>query len=156
MIRCIVAALALFASAQAQAYCIHNETKDRDVKVEQAEHPDPIRNDRRMQATVKPGETKCCDFHQLDCNPGGRNNSVVEMSFWLPGEPEYECSVPQGTASKVKVTGAGTIRFQPNPKKQSAYPYIMRLRTHDKDLTGPSGVSCSELKKKPEATKGKK
>lgn len=149
MIKAItLAAVALTFAAQAQAYCVHNELRDRELRIEQQEHPDPLRNDRRMKLTLAPGASKCCDFHQLDCNPGGRNNSVVQLAVSIAGDPVYECSVPPGSISNVKVTGAGTIRVQNNPKKQSANPYIIRIRTHDKDLTGPSGVPCAEPKLK--------
>ena len=37
---------------------------------------------------------------------------------------------PIVTLADVKVTGAGTIRIQRNPRK-SAFPYIVRVRTHD-------------------------
>jgi hypothetical protein len=146
-----LAAFALFASSQAYAYCIVNELAGREVKVEQEQHPSSMRNERRLRATLAPGEKKCCDFHQLDCNPEGRNNSFVNLAISIPGEPAYECSFPAGSITNVKVTGAGTIRILPNPNKKSANPYIMRIRTHDKDVTGPKGVPCAEPK-----TKGKK
>ena len=140
--------LALFASTQAHAYCIHNQLADRDVRVEQEEHPSALRNDRRLQVTLKPGESKCCAFHQLDCNPGGRDNSVVNLEITVPGEPEYECAFPPVIGATAKVTGTGTIRVMPNPNRKSANPYIVRIRAHDKDLTGPKGVPCAEPKQK--------
>lgn len=142
------ACFALLASSGAHAYCIANELPDREVKVEQEQHPSSMRNDRRLNVTLKPGEKKCCDFHQLDCNPEGRNNSMVGLAISIPGEPEYECSFPAGSTAMTKVTGAGTIRVLANPNKKSANPYIMRIRTHDKDLTGPKGVPCAEPKRK--------
>ena len=157
-IHCIAAALALFGAAQAHAYCVYNELKDREVVVEQERHPDDLRNDRRFRGSIAPGASKCCHFHELDCNPLGRENSIVKLGISIPGEPLYECAVPAGTTSDVKVTGAGTIRIQMNPRK-SAFPYIIRIRAKDKDLTGPSGVSCTEPKKsapKDEPKKGSK
>jgi hypothetical protein len=142
MIRTIALLVFLCAAAEARAYCIHNELKDRDVRVEQEEHPDALRNDRRMQVTLKPGENKCCQSHELDCNPAGRNNSVVKLEVIVPGTPSYECS-PPGPDRAIKVTGTGTIRIQPNPRK-SANPYIVRIATLDKDLTGPAGIPCQE------------
>ena len=39
--------------------------------------------------------------------------------------------------------GDGTLRVLPNSRKKSAYPYVVRVRTHDrKDLTGPRGLVC--------------
>ena len=140
--------LALFASSEARAYCIHNQLTDRDVKVEQGRHPDALRDDRRTRITLKPGASKCCKFHELDCNPLGRNNSVVNLAITVPGEPPHECSFPPGANPSVKVTGAGTIRILPNPNTKSANPYIVRIATHDKDLTGPRGVPCAEHKPK--------
>ena len=148
MIKAIAIAGALLAAAHAHAYCIYNELNDREVKIEQETHPDPLRDDRRFRGTIPPGGSKCCKFHELDCNPFGRNNSVVNVAVWIPGEPVYECSFPPGTQSNVKVTGAGTIRIQRNPNPKSANPYIVRIRAHDKDLTGPRGVPCSESKPK--------
>jgi hypothetical protein len=151
MIRWITLAVGLAASAQAQAYCVHNQLKDREVTVEQEGHPDRLRDERRFRATLKPGQSRCCKFHALDCNPGGRNNSVVNLAIRIPGAPAYECGFPEGAEPNVKVTGAGTVRVLPNPRP-SASPYIVRIRTHDrKDLTGPRGLTCPESK-----TKGKR
>jgi hypothetical protein len=144
--RWIVLLILMLGAAHARAYCIHNQLKDRDVSVEQERHPDALRDDRRMRVTLKPGESKCCQFHELDCNPSGRSNSVVKLLVQIPGTPEYECT-PPGPDPLVKVTGSGSIRIQPNPRK-SANPYIVRIATLDKDLTGPSGVACQESKSK--------
>ena len=153
--RWIVLLILMLGAAQARAYCIHNELKDRDVSVEQETHPDALRDERRMRATLKPGESKCCQFHELDCNPEGRSNSVVKLLVRIPGAPEYECT-PPGPDPLLKVTGSGSIRIQPNPRK-SANPYIVRIATLDKDLTGPSGVPCQEPKSKQVSPpKGKK
>lgn len=149
MIRWITLAVGLAASAEAQAYCVHNQLKDREVTVEQEAHPDRLRGERRFRATLKPGQSQCCKFHALDCNPGGRNNSVVNLAIRIPGAPAYECGYPEGAEPNVKVTGAGTVRVLPNPRTTSAYPYIVRVRTHDrKDLTGPRGLTCPESKPK--------
>jgi hypothetical protein len=140
------------AAAQAHAYCVHNQLKDREVVVQQEQHPDALRDDRRFRATLKPGESKCCAFHRLDCNPGGRANSVVNLAITIPGEPPHECGFPEGAEPNVKVTGAGTIRILRNPRSKSAHPYIVRIRTHDRqDLTGPKGLVCPES-----PSKGKK
>jgi hypothetical protein len=147
MMRWIILSILMCVAAEARAYCIHNELKDRDVRVEQETHPDALRDDRRMRVTLKPGESKCCQFHELDCNPLGRNNSVVKLEIVVPGTPSYECS-PPGPDRAIKVTGAGTIRIQPNPRTKSANPYIVRIATLDKDLTGPAGVPCQEPKEK--------
>ena len=144
--RWIVLLILMLGAAQARAYCIYNQLKDRDVSVEQDTHPDALRNDRRMRVTLKPGESKCCQFHELDYNPEGRNNSVVKLLVQIPGTPEYECT-PPGPDPLLKVTGSGSIRIQPNPRK-SANPYIVRIATLDKDLTGPSGVPCQEPRSK--------
>jgi len=151
MIRWITLAVGLAAAAQAQAYCVHNQLADRVVTVEQEPHPDRLRDDRRFRAALKPGQSQCCKFHALDCNPGGRANSVVNLAIRIAGTPAYDCGYPEGSEPNVKVTGAGTVRVLPNPR-HSAYPYIVRIRTHDrKDLTGPRGVPCPESK-----TRGKK
>ena len=137
--RWIILSILMCAAAEARAYCVYNQLKDRDVRVEQEEHADTLRNDRRMRVTLKPGESKCC-------NPEGRNNSVVKLLVQIPGAPEYECT-PPGPDPYLKVTGSGSIRIQPNPRK-SANPYIVRIGTLDKDLTGPAGVACQEPKAK--------
>jgi hypothetical protein len=149
--RPFAATVVLLASSQAQAYCVHNQLKDRDVQVEQETRPDPLREERRFRATLKPGTTRCCKTHSLDCNPGGRENSVVTLAIRIAGTPAYECGFPEGTAPYVKVTGGGTVRVLPNPRGSSTSPYIVRVRTQDrKDLTGPRGLGC------PENTKGKR
>jgi len=143
----ICAHLWLFASP-AHAYCIHNQLKDREVAIEQEEHPDPIRNDRRMRTTIAPGGKVCCDFHQLDCNPTGRENGLVGLGISIAGDPPYTCGLADRREAFVKVTGAGTIRIQPNPHR-SSNPYIARVYTREgKDLTGPRGLACTESKGK--------
>ena len=130
-------------ASQAHAYCIYNQLQDRTVTVEQERHPDSLRNERRMRATLAPGQSRCCRFHSLDCNPEGRQDSVVSLAVHIPGKPAFECGYPEGAQPNVKVTGGGTIRILPNPRRSSAYPYIVRVRTHDrKDLTGPRGLAC--------------
>jgi len=145
MNRLVVAALA-FCAAQAHAYCVYNDT-DREVTVVQDHHPNPMRDERRLNTTVAPRSSVCCEFHKLDCNPEGRENAVVNLAILIPGNPVYACGFPEGSEN-VKVTGAGTIRILPNPRK-SAFPYVVRVHTHDrKDLTGPRGVACTEPKQK--------
>ena len=155
MKRALVAILAA-APLLASAYCVENRLADRRVVVEQEEHTDPLRNDRRFKHVLAPGERRCCEFHNLDCNPGGRENAVVNLMITVPGEPQYLCGFPEGS-KVIKVTGAGTLSVQPNPRK-SAYPVVVRVRTHDrKDLTGPAGLVCPEPPKEPpkELPKGK-
>ena len=143
------ALLALFAAAQARAYCVYNQLTDRDVVVMQESHPDTLRDERRFRVTLKPGASQCCPFHRLDCNPGGRDNSVVNLAINIPGEPAYECGFPAGSEPNVKVTGSGTIRILRNPRTKGANPYIVRIRTHDRqDLTGPKGLACPAAKLK--------
>jgi hypothetical protein len=139
----LLAFLAACVAAQdARAYCIYNQLPDREVTVEQERHPDSLRDERRLRVTLAPGQSRCCRFHSLDCNPEGRQESVVRLAIRIPGKPAYECGYPEGAQPNVKVTGGGTIRILPNPRK-SAYPYIVRVRTHDrKDLTGPRGLTC--------------
>ncbi len=70
---------------------------------------------------------------------------MVNVAVTIPGEPTYECGFPEGSEPNVKVTGSGTIRILRNPRTKSAYPYIVRVRTHDRqDLTGPKGLICPE------------
>ena len=142
--RLLFAALALAGACDAGAYCIYNDLHDRSLQVTQDHHPNSMRDERRFKVGLRPGEHACCKFHDLDCNPEGRNNSVVGLELRIVGDPEYVCG-----DAHVKVTGNGTIRIQPNPRR-SASPYILRMRTQDKDITGPRGVACTETK-----TKGK-
>ena len=148
MMRHLVFALVVMGAVPAHAYCVYNQS-DRVVAVEQEPHPDSLRHERRLRATLQPGASRCCAFHRLDCNPGGRNNSVVNLAITLPGEPAYECGFPEGSEPNVKVTGAGTIRILRNPRAKSAYAYIVRVRTHDRqDLTGPKGLVCPATRSK--------
>jgi hypothetical protein len=148
MKRWLAALLACGATASAHAYCVQNELRDRPVVIEQEPHPDALRRDRIFRHTLAPGERQCCRFHDLDCNPGGRQNSVVNLAVRIPGEPAYACGFPPGAEPNVKVTGGATMRIVPNPRRRSAVPYVVRVRTHDrKDLTGPRGLACPELPK---------
>jgi hypothetical protein len=146
----IALALLLAACAlDAPAYCIYNQLADRSVRVEQEPHPDKKRDERVLKVTIPPGGSTCCQFHNLDCNPQGRNNSVVFLAITIPGQPAYACSFPASSEPNVKVTGSGTVRVQRNARAKSAYPYVLRIRTHDRqDLTGPSGLACPETRPK--------
>ncbi len=145
----LAAALSLAVSApQALAFCVHNDLKDRPVTLTQEEHPDWKRNDNRFRKTIAPGANACCEFKNLDCNPNGRQNSLVGLEVVVDdGGKLLKCG-PAGTPEKgrqVKVPGDGTLRIVPNPKmdKGSTAPYVARVWTHDKqDVTGPSGLPC--------------
>ena len=145
MRRLLLALAACGVAVSAQAYCVQNDLHDRSIVVEQETNPDPLRRDHIFRHTLAPGERQCCRFHDLDCNPGGRQNSVVNLAIGIPGEPAYVCGFPAGAEPNVKVTGGGTLRVVPNPRRRSAFPYVVRVRTHDrKDLTGPRGLACPE------------
>ena len=75
MRRLLLALAACGAAATAQAYCVQNELRDRSIEVEQDMNPDPLRRDHPFRHVLRPGEKQCCRFHDLDCNPGGRQNS---------------------------------------------------------------------------------
>ena len=138
--------LLLLASASAaHGYCVHNQLRDRSVYVEQIGQKEKLREDRIFLRTLKPGERQCCQ--NLDCNPGGRPESVVELILVIPGEPEYSCGHVEGS-NVVKVTGDGSIRVMHNPRHpKSSVKYITRIRSGQKDMTGPSGLSCLETRK---------
>ena len=129
----------------AGAYCIQNELKDRDVFVEQDQLKDKLREDRILRLALKPGQKECC--RNLTCNPGGRSESTVELHVTVLGQPEYKCAPEK--VQTVKVTGDGLLRIQRNPYKTELSPYIVRIRSGEKDLTGPRGVTCLEKKGKP-------
>lgn len=146
--RLAAAVVLALACGEARAYCVYNELPDRAVSVEQESHPDPLRHERRMRALLRPGEHRCCRFHDLDCNPEGRKDSVVNLAVTIRGEPPYECGFPEGAEPNVKVTGGGTVRVLRNPRTRSAVPYIVRVRTQNHDLTGPRGLACPAAKTK--------
>ena len=124
----------------AQAYCIHNQLRDRDVFVEQAPVKDKLREGRELTVKLAPGKTHCC--RNLDCNPGGRSESVTTLWINVLGNPEYQCGFAEGFRD-LKVTGDGTVRIQHNPRHPKlSIPYIVRIRSGEKDLTGPAGLSC--------------
>ena len=142
MTRLALLLLAAVAAPHAAAYCIHNQT-DRPIAIEQEPHPDKLRADRALSATIQPGKSRCCSVKNLDCNPNGRMASVVNIAIRLPGDPPYACGFPAGAEPMVKVTGGGTVRVMRNPNSRSASPYIVRIRTHDgQSLTGPHGLGC--------------
>src|SRR5688500_19181181 len=139
--------LAVFAcgvaqAPEARAYCIHNDA-DREVYVEQARLKSYLREGNELKVTLKPGEKHCC--RNLDCNPGGRSESTVELRVTVLGEPAYLCAPER--VETVKVTGDGLLRVQHNPRKSQLSPYIVRIRSGQKDLTGPRGVTCLETRK---------
>ena len=135
----------LAAAPPAGAYCLHNELKDREVFIEQAQVRDSLREDRILRLALKPGQKHCC--RNLDCNPGGRSESTVELHVTVMGEPAYQCAPEK--VQTVKVTGDGLMRVLRNPYKSELSPYIVRIRSGEKDLTGPRGVTCLEKKGKP-------
>jgi hypothetical protein len=137
-------------ATEAHAYCVQNQLAGKSVRVEQEPHPDKLRAERTFRHMLAPGERRCCHFKNLDCNPLGRRDAIVSISVVIVGEPEHHCGYPEGAEPNVKVTGGGMIRIQDNPRRRSASPYIVRVRTHDKDITGPRGLACPAI-----PTKGK-
>jgi hypothetical protein len=147
MIRIVASILLAVLASPVHAYCVYNEI-DREVAVTQERHPSSMRDERKLHATLAPGAHVCCERRNLDCNPEGRANGIVNLEMRILGEPRYVCGFPAGREPDVKVTGAGTIRIQRNPRK-SAFPYVVRVRTHDgKNVTGPRGLACTEPKTK--------
>ena len=144
MTRRLAALLLLGWAASAQAYCVHNHLRDRTVHVQQELHVDKLREDRTLDVKLKPGQRRCC--RNLDCNPGGRSESLVTLYVRVLGDPELTCAL-EGTDS-LKVTGDGTVRVMDNPRyARSAAPYVVRIRSGQKDLTGPRGLPCLAPKK---------
>ena len=148
MVRAFAALMLLALAVEAQAYCIHNQLASRSVRVEQEAHPDKLRAERTFRHLLAPGERRCCHFKNLDCNPLGRRDAIVSLSVTIPGETAYHCGYPEGAEPNVKVTGGGQVRIQENPRRRGAAPYIVRVRTHDKDITGPRGLACPALPSK--------
>ena len=62
------------------------------------------------------------------------------------GKPEYKCAPER--VEGVKITGDGLLRVQRNAHKSELSPYVVRIRSGQKDLTGPRGVTCLEKKGK--------
>ena len=141
----LMLACGLAATLPAGAYCLHNELNDREVFIEQAQLKDSLREDRILRVALKPGEKHCC--RNLACNPGGRSESTVELNVTVLGEPEYVCAPEK--VQTVKVTGDGLLRILRNPYRSELSPYIVRIRSAQKDLTGPRGVTCLKKKGKP-------
>jgi len=139
----ILLACGLAAALPARAYCVQNDLHDRDVYVQQSQLKDPLREDRELRVALKPGQKHCC--RNLDCNPGGRSESTVELRVTVMGEPAYLCAPER--VQTVKVTGDGLLRVQHNPRKSQLSPYIVRIRSGQRDLTGPRGVTCLETTK---------
>ena len=142
--------LALALAPEAGAYCIANGLKDRNVALVQEEHPERSREERKLNVTLKPGQQQCCNFWNLDCNPGGREEAVVGIRVKIVEEPDVICGLPGGRykENQVSVTGTGTLRIQPNPRKNADVPYVIRARAHDgKDLSGPAGIACRKPRK---------
>jgi hypothetical protein len=140
-----LAALAMLAF-DAPAYCIHNNLAGRSVSITQEDHPEKSREERKLKATLAPGQSTCCKFPNLDCNPSGREEGVVNFLVEIEGEPHIKCGLPGGRYNepKVSITGTGTLRIVANTRKNSAeVPYVVRARARDgKDLSGPAGIAC--------------
>jgi hypothetical protein len=128
----------------AQAYCIYNDIKGRDVRVVQEEHPSSLRAGKEIDVTLKPGEKHCCIGKNLDCNPGGGIGSITRLAITIPGTPPYQCGVTEKNATWVKVTGEGEVRIVGNPKPSQASPFVARVASMGRDTTGPSGLACPE------------
>jgi len=145
-----LAAVLLTGTGSAQAYCIYNDTKDRELKLLQEMHPDALRDDRKIDTIVRPGARICCEVKQLDCNPEGSVNSSVNFDIvHIEGTPTYSCVMPEG-ARQMKIPSAGTVHILANPRKGSAFPYVMRVAgPNGNDITPPSGVNCVEWKAPP-------
>lgn len=153
MIRITLLFLALAAfAADASAYCVYNGLRERTVTLEQEEHPERSRDERKLNATLKPGDTRCCNFWNLDCNPSGREEGVVGLRIKIVEEPDIKCGLPGGRLQEyqVSVTGTGTLRVMPNSRTSEEVPYVVRARTREgKDLSGPRGIACRKPRKDP-------
>ena len=125
----------------ASAYCINNELKGRDVRIERDNSKGPA-----MDLVLKGGDKFCCQPKDTECNPEGKITANVDLAISVLGNPTYACGVNDRGAPLVKVTGGGTVRIANNPKKGSALPYVVFVRTQDRDVSGPSGVACNEKK----------
>jgi hypothetical protein len=137
-------------AVEARAYCVYNGLRDRQVSFVQEEHPERSREARKLKLTLKPGQSQCCDFYNLDCNPGGREEAVVGLAISIVEEPDIKCGLPGGRykENQVSVTGTGTLRVMPNTRKSVEVPYVVRVRAHDgKDLSGPAGIACRKPSK---------
>lgn len=149
--RWLAAILLALSAADASAYCIYNGLRERHVSVVQEEHPERSREARKLDVTLDPGETRCCNFWNLDCNPGGREEAIVGLRIAIVEEPEIRCGLPGGRyrEHQVSVTGTGTLRVMPNPRSKSgAVPYVVRVRTREgKDISGPAGIACRKPSK---------
>jgi hypothetical protein len=133
-----------------RAYCIYNDLRDRSVALVQEDHPEKSRQDRKLDVTLAPGKNQCCNFWNLDCNPGGREEAVVGIAVKIVEEPDVICGLPGGKyhENQVSVTGTGTLHIVTNPRKNSDIPYVIRARARDgKDLSGPSGIACRKPRK---------
>jgi hypothetical protein len=142
--------LLLFACADAGAYCVYNGLRGRHLELEQEEHPERSREERKLKATLAPGETKCCNFYNLDCNPSGREEGVVGLRVRVAEEPDIKCGLPGGRLQEyqVSVTGTGSLRVMPNHRRNPDVPYVIRARARDgKDLSGPAGIACKKPRK---------
>jgi putative hemolysin len=149
-IRFLFAALLFAVAAPAQAYCVFNGLKDRHIAVVQEEHPERSRDARKLNIVMKPGENHCCNFWNLDCNPGGREEAVVGLAIKVVEEPEVVCGLPGGRYKEhqVSVTGTSNVRVLPNNRRSEEIPYVVRVRARDgKDLTGPAGIACRKPRK---------
>jgi hypothetical protein len=150
MHRAVFFAMGLFLALDARAYCIYNQLRDRSVSLLQEEHPERSREERKLNVTLKPGQSQCCNFWNLDCNPGGREEAVVGIVVKIVEEPDVTCGLPGGRnhENQVSVTGTGSLRIVTNPRKSGEIPYVVRARAHDgKDLSGPAGIACRKPRK---------
>lgn len=148
----ILGATVCLLALPASAYCIHNDTKDKEVAVLQEMRPNARTGDTRFQQSIRPGAKACCDSKNLECNPEGKINAFVGLLVTVEDDATPLTCGPVGMAiSKrtVKVTGGGTVRvvdnrrYNPAKKESGLSPYIARVWTHDnKDVTGPNGLPC--------------
>jgi hypothetical protein len=141
----VLAALCVLA-LDAHGYCIYNNLQGRSVTVTQEDHPEKSREERKLKVTLAPGQSACCKFPNLDCNPSGREEGVVNFLIAIVEEPEVKCGLPGGRLQEplVSITGTGNLRIVANSRKNSReVPYVVRARARDgKDLSGPAGIAC--------------
>jgi len=142
MMRTLALLACLAPALPASAYCIHNDLKGREVRVA----ADLRRGN--LDIVIRPGDKFCCNNKDLECNPEGKITANLDLSLTILGEPAYQCGIPDRSGALLKITGGGTVRVVNNPKAGSALPYVVRVRTQDRDVSGPSGVACNEATKK--------
>jgi hypothetical protein len=119
-LRALLAFACAAAALQAQAYCIHNQLRDRDIFIEQEPVKDKLREDRTLSMKLGPGKTALLPATS-DCNPAAPELGGDLVDQDRASRRVRHARFAEGTAER-EGDRRGTLRSEANPADRAPFP----------------------------------